>query len=483
MGPYVTMVVAIFLIVFAGLTIQSQNDITTSINDPSSLNQQLNTIITNFCYEPSADEVITFQAPQDQATKCPDGPTGSYKSGGNYRNKFTGTTTYKLIRKHVPLDKDFFTKTTDEHSTKAVDHGIQTSLDPSKYELYFPQITGEIRIDGNSPYSRTRHCGDKNYEDKGLIYFIDYGMAFGLVLENGKPVEVGRFYLMDVFQDITRAPVPQIAFDQCSMTGTPAPPPPPKPKTKVLIPNQQESTNNEQLQLSYFLFSTESATNQQSPIKGWVDTCKPAVYLYPPQKQLVNVKVYPKGYLTYTDPIYDLKNGWTVDAFPDGQIITNYSLNPKNYPYLYYESKIHDEVIEKPTKGWVIKSGLETNNPTWFNPLEDQFNTLLPRLGLNNIQTKDFIDYWKKALPYSPYYFIGVMNQSNIDQFESLEIAPKPDSVNRVRIYFERLTAPKQVQAPEIENIKFETQNSKFHVVEWGGMIKNDQNHPFTCSQ
>jgi hypothetical protein len=25
--------------------------------------------------------------------------------------------------------------------------------------------------------------------------------------------------------------------------------------------------------------------------------------------------------------------------------------------------------------------------------------------------------------------------------------------------------------------------NSLFRVVEWGGMVKNDPNHPFTCSQ
>jgi hypothetical protein len=127
--------------------------------------------------------------------------------------------------------------------------------------------------------------------------------------------------------------------------------------------------------------------------------------------------------------------------------------------------------------------------------LEKQFNEILPKLGLNPVQTKDFIEYWKKALPYSPYYFIGVMDQDNIDQFEPLDITPKPDYINRVRIYFERLDQPKVVEAPHLgisdkslasrkispDNLTLAT--SHFSVVEWGGMVKNDPDHPFTCSQ
>jgi hypothetical protein len=132
--------------------------------------------------------------------------------------------------------------------------------------------------------------------------------------------------------------------------------------------------------------------------------------------------------------------------------------------------------------------------------LEKQFNDVLPKLGLNSVQTKDFIEYWKKALPYSPYYFVGVVDPANVDQIERLEITPKPDYINRVRIYFERLDTPKVVEAPvivdqrisELANQKgknlsnqliSQSANLLFRVVEWGGMVKNDPNHPFTCSQ
>jgi hypothetical protein len=77
---------------------------------------------------------------------------------------------------------------------------------------------------------------------------------------------------------------------------------------------------------------------------------------------------------------------------------------------------------------------------------------------------------------------VGVIEQSNVDQIEKLDITPKPDSVNRVRIYFERLDQPKVVEEPLITN-RLPLNASNFNVVEWGGMVKNDLNHPFTCSQ
>jgi hypothetical protein len=95
---------------------------------------------------------------------------------------------------------------------------------------------------------------------------------------------------------------------------------------------------------------------------------------------------------------------------------------------------------------------------------------------------------------------VGVVDPANVDQIERLEITPKPDYINRVRIYFERLDTPKVVEAPvivdqrisELANQKgknlsnqliSQSANLLFRVVEWGGMVKNDPNHPFTCSQ
>jgi hypothetical protein len=248
------------------------------------------------------------------------------------------------------------------------------------------------------------------------------------------------------------------------------------PEKNINIPNQTESTDEAQLQAEWFLL-------QQSKFlihNWWAPHCKPAIYLYPPKRQLVNVKVHPSGYLIYTDPLYP-EGGWNVEANPNGQLVNLSSNNfMKNYDYLYFESKVPDHIINKPTKGWVIKSA---EIGEWYTPLNDHFALLLPKLGLNEIQTSDFIDYWKKALPESPYYYVGIVDQENVDQIEKLEFTPKPGSINRVRIYFERLDQPKEVEKPVLETKKFELSNTEFKVVEWGGMVKNDPNHPFTCSQ
>ena len=125
-----------------------------------------------------------------------------------------------------------------------------------------------------------------------------------------------------------------------------------------------------------------------------------------------------------------------------------------------------------------------------YDELANLYQEILPKLGLNKQQENDFIEYWTKALSKnpSPYYFVGVIDQKNVDQIERLDITPKPDSVNRVRIYFEALDQPKTVEAPELSsfgigNLAFGIGHSPFRVVEWGGMVKNDKNHPFTCSQ
>ena len=248
------------------------------------------------------------------------------------------------------------------------------------------------------------------------------------------------------------------------------------PEPNIKFPDQLESSDEAQLQAEWFLLQGRKFLIHS----WWAPHCKPAIYLYPPKKMLVNVKVHPSGYLIYTDPMYP-ENGWNVEANPDGRIVNLGSNNfMKNYDYLYFESKVPDAVIAKPQLGWVIKSG-ETGE--WFAPLNAHFADLLPKLGLNEVQTQDFIEYWKKALPNSPYYFVGIIDQDNVDQIEGLNISPKPDSVNRVRIYFERLDQEKAVEAPVLETTTFSVSETEFKVVEWGGMVKNDPNHPFTCSQ
>lgn len=437
-------------------------------------------IPSDYCETVPAGSEITFNAPRDENTKCPDGPGGSYKSGGvDPDNIFGGNTTYKLIRRNVPLNRAFFTKEDNsDHSTLASDVGIDPGLDPAKYRLYFPQISGEISLE-NAPYSRTRDCGDRSYEHTGRMYFIDYGLAFALVLKDGQPIEVAGtaigggqsvFWLTDVFKDTEREDeIPPEAF-ACNTTTTTTPLAASTAPSQITVPNQQTG-DADQLQLQYFIFGQPGAPAQiaNTVTNGWVDSCKPAVYLYPKEKQLVNVKVFPKGELSFTDPPYNQDKGWTVWANPNG-FLSNYPNSlPISQNYLYYESKLLDSKIHKPQKGWVVKP----------SELENLFNDILPKLGLNDKEKNDFMDYWSDKLPDSPYYFVGIIEKPQRDYLETLNVTPNPDTSIRFSLYFEALDKPKAVQQPEIQTPSREG----FTLVDWGGMVKLHPNTPFTCSQ
>src|SRR3989344_975688 len=219
------------------------------------------------------------------------------------------------------------------------------------------------------------------------------------------------------------------------------------------------SKSKKSLQLKKIIFV-------QTPTYSWfTPSCKPAIYLYPTKKQNVNVKVNTTGFFTLTIPDYNNSTGWDVVANPDGTIETNNN----QYPYLYYESKVPDSKITKPDKGFVVTR----------NELPELFSDLLPKLGLNNKESKEFIEYWEKALPNSPYYFVGIMDQKSINQIEPLDINPSPDSIIRIRLYFEILERAINVQNSQI----ITPQREGFTVVEWGWMVKTDKNSPFTCSQ
>ncbi len=191
--------------------------------------------------------------------------------------------------------------------------------------------------------------------------------------------------------------------------------------------------------------------------------CKPAVYLYPKERTQVHVVVEPKGEMNYTIPLYP-KGGWDVTAYPDGRIVNQ----GKTYPYLYWEAAISDSLIIEPKTGYVVTS----------KELASLFATVLPRMGLNEKESSEFSEYWVKALPASPYYFVGIVPEGQINYLAPLTIKPSPDSLLRVSFYFKTLDKKMEVEAPEFSGFE----RTGFTVTEWGGFFKADKNHPnFTC--
>ena len=332
------------------------------------------------------------------------------------------------------------------------------------YAIYYP--SGHSKV--NNTKARPKHLGlifaiQHNPDQTRATVTIERGQK-GL---KGEKLSSGTYYLTDVYQK-TKQPIPPIPRDlieTCQKNSVSALSNSSADTNdfSIVFPSQNLALppNNEQLQLEYFLID-------EQPIAGagfWRLHCKPAVYLYPKTKTLVNVKVFPKGELTYTDPKYPNATGWMAHAYPNGDI----EVNNIFYPYLYYEAKIQDQLIQVPEEGFAVKS----------EDLSKLFDQLLPKLGLSQKESNEFKDYWVKSLPNSPYYFVGVLPQEHIDFLEPLEINPKPDTNIRVHLYFKLLDKPIEVKSPIIETPK----RNGFTMVEWGGMIKVNKDSDFTCLQ
>lgn len=213
------------------------------------------------------------------------------------------------------------------------------------------------------------------------------------------------------------------------------------------------------LQLHWFLFNATSSACPQQWIRPF---CKPAVYVYPEQKEPVTVKVFPKGNMTFTYPSYP-SDGWHIVANPNGNI----ELDNKIFDYLYYEAQIPDTLVSSKTTGYVIA----------YNNLADLFNELLPKLGLNTKEKNQFAEYWLKALPKVPYYFVSVVPQTELDSIAPLAIEPQPETILRVALNFQPLDKPISVVPPQLPTVT----RKGFTVVEWSGLYKQDKKHPFTC--
>ncbi len=179
---------------------------------------------------------------------------------------------------------------------------------------------------------------------------------------------------------------------------------------------------------------------------------KPVIYLYPEKTTSVHVTVEPRDGFSITEPTYN--NGWDVVAAPTGELTE--VATGKKYPYLFWEGR--GGIYETPKKGFVV----EQKNVHEF--LVEK----LAKLGLNNQETKDFIEFWEPRMKSSPYYFVTFIGNAGMDKIAPLTITPKPDQVIRVLMDFTPLDKP-----IDVEGFTITTPERKgFTVVEWGGVLR-----------
>ena len=372
---------------------------------------------------------------------------------------------YRLIKSGVSIPIRYLSDAPADFEDRDTHLEYRETLRDLKGEINYIYTPGSPRNPITNGYefrSGGRVVRIENFAEKGFIFSTRKGETQWVILK-GSDYDDGRreVWGFDIYIDVTKPIPPEIENCDDFADGTQVIPATPVPT--LIWPSQTESPDKKQLQLKYFGVKYEERL--QSQINWWSVECKPAIYLYPEKKMNVKVVVMPKGFLTYTDPKYP-KDGWEVTAYPGGRIISG----GKSYEYLYYESKILDSEINKPTEGFVVL----------FDELPSLYNSVLPKLGLSEKEAKDFKDYWEKALPKSPYYFVGIMKEKDIEKIEPLTISPKETTMIRVRLYFQALDEKIDINEPVIEA---SSKRNGFSVVEWGGIVKIDKEHEFSCSQ
>jgi len=180
---------------------------------------------------------------------------------------------------------------------------------------------------------------------------------------------------------------------------------------------------------------------------------KPVIYLYPKQKQNIQVKLDYQGEIIADYPNYDEKlKGWSVTAYPDGKIIND--ADNQEYGYLFWEGKSKEKIDWDLSKGFIVR-GKDT---------KIFLQKTLSKIGLTPKEYNEFIVYWFPLMQDNKYNLIHFANEQYSDT-APLTINPKPDSILRVFMVYKSLEKQREIQEQEIK--PFERKG--FTVVEWGG--------------
>lgn len=180
---------------------------------------------------------------------------------------------------------------------------------------------------------------------------------------------------------------------------------------------------------------------------------KPVIYLYVEKPTYVDVTLGSPQTLVESIPSYD--NGWkNILAMPGGVLLykNNY------YRELYYESS-HSH-IEKPDNGVFLDS----------DNLQQGLTFETQRLGLNALESEEFVRYWLPRLHAlnKPYIFFSIISKEEKERTDHVEISPKPDVFIQFIAYFEGVDdkfTTKPFIYPTLPN------RHGFTAIEWGGVI------------
>ena len=176
---------------------------------------------------------------------------------------------------------------------------------------------------------------------------------------------------------------------------------------------------------------------------------KPVLYLYPESETTVTVEFAKPHLLTTTYPKY--KDPWKVIAKPNGDLY----YNNRYYYGLYWEESGSINVD--------FKEGFYVSADSAIGFLEEK----LAILGFNEREANEFIMYWLPILEKNKHNLIYFEQTKSREDYNKLNITPKPDSLLRVAIHVKKVNSKTKIKEQKLRNFE----RNGFVAVEWGGVI------------
>ncbi|MCH2224199.1 MAG: hypothetical protein MK066_05465 [Crocinitomicaceae bacterium] len=180
---------------------------------------------------------------------------------------------------------------------------------------------------------------------------------------------------------------------------------------------------------------------------------KPVIYLYPKQKQSIEVNLDVRGELTFTYPEYN--NKWDITVDPSGTIYAN----EQSYNYLFWES---DQTIE--FSALPFKEGFIVKGDSVVSFLENHLSSF----GFTPKEQADFITYWAPNMCKNSNLYICFMFNDACNTFATLNITPKPNELARFYMLWKPVSGDgsnAQLIPQQIPKMS----RKGFTVLEWGG--------------
>lgn len=197
---------------------------------------------------------------------------------------------------------------------------------------------------------------------------------------------------------------------------------------------------------------------KENPTNETIRVLKPIIYLYPKEKTEVTLSFEFKGKLLTTFPKY-VKN-WNVIAEPTGQLFD--TKTKRNYSSLFWDGDISFE-----PEHYQYESGFVIEKEELTNFLIEK----LEHIGLNTIETNEFIQFWLPILEHKKYNFIHFLVNDECNEVSINNVNPKPDTSIRVYMEYYGLDEFTSIK----EQILPKTERKGFTLVEWGGSDVTNQ--------